>query len=128
VALRSILLLDQTVSSVTTISQAKDFNGVTPKRITLLLALTKTSNPGNLTLTVEVSGDKGVNLVTYDKLLTDAGVDAPVSSVVYSATADDVVSLSPEDVLDYIKVSLAAASGTDASNTWGVKCWLVFSY
>jgi hypothetical protein len=78
-------------------------------------------------LSVELSPDDGQTLIDYDKLLTEAGTDAPVASVTYTATGDDVVSISPEDVLDYIRV-LMTASGTDAGKTFAVDVWLVFTF
>lgn len=80
-----------------------------------------------MVLTVELSPDDGQTLIDYDKLLTDAGNDAPAASVTYTITADDVVSLSPEDVLDFIRV-LVTATGTDATKTFAVDVWLVYSY
>lgn len=127
-AVRTKKLIDATINTVTTTAGSFDFNGVAPKRATLQIALTKTLAPGNLTLTVEVSPDKGVTLISYDKLIDQTGVDSPVSSVVYSATGDDVISLSMEDVMDYIKVSLASAAGTDATNFWTAEAWLVAEY
>jgi len=128
VAQRTILLLDTTLDdNPTSAAAAYDFNGISPKKITFLVQITKTSTPTSVALTVELSGDKGANLITYDKLLTDAGSDAPVSSVSYNATADDIVSLSPEDAIDYINVTLTG-TGTTAANTFACKVWMTYAY
>lgn len=104
-----------------------DFGGVTPKRVSLYLQLVESGSGATVTLTVELSPDSGATLITYDKLLTEAGTDAPVASVVYSATGDDVVSFSPEDVLDYINVTMTGGS-TTAANYYTVDLWVVFAY
>lgn len=114
-------------NSPTSVEAVFDFGGVTPKRITLYVAAVKTLSPTSLTLTGELSPDDGQNLITYDKFLTEAGNDAPVASVVYTATGDDVVSLSPEDVVDFLKVTIVGA-GTDATNYFDVDVWLVYAY
>ena len=104
-----------------------DFGGVTPRRVSLYVAVTESGSGATVTLTVELSPDDGANLISYDKLLTEAGTDGPVASVVYSATGDDVVSISPEDVMDYIKVTMTGGS-TTAANYYTVDLWLVYSY
>ncbi len=113
-----------------------DFNGVTPKRVTLYVIVSDVQ--GNTTesgvLTVEVSPDDGSTLVTYDKLITEAGVDAPVASVTYALNAarDDIVSISLEDVVDYLRVTVAAngSGGTalDSSNRADVDIWAAVEY
>jgi len=104
-----------------------DFQGVSPTRVSLYVQIVKTTTPTNVTLTVELSPDDGATLITYDKLLTQDGTDSPQPSEVYTATEDDVISISPEDVCDYIKVTMAS-TGEDASKTWAVDVWLVYSY
>jgi hypothetical protein len=104
-----------------------DFQGVTPRWVTLYVQVVESGSGATVTLTVEVSPDDGQTLIDYDKLLTDAGTDAPVSSVVYSATGDDIVSLSPEDVLDYIKVTMTGGS-TTAGNFYDVDVWMAYAY
>jgi hypothetical protein len=121
-------LIDVTLDDSPT-SQAGvfDFQGITPRRVSLYVQIVKSSTPTNVVLSVELSPDDGQTLISYDKLLTDAGTDAPAASVTYTATANDVVSLSPEDVLDYIRV-LMTATGTTSTKTFAVDVWLVFSY
>lgn len=121
-------IIDVTIDDSPTSQAATwDFEGVTPKRVSLYVAVVESGSGATVTLTVEVSPDKGATLITYDKLLTDAGTDAPASSVAYSATADDVISMSPEDVLDYIKVTMTGGS-TTSSNKYAVDVYLVWTY
>lgn len=90
-----------------------NFQGAPPKRACLYIV-----SAGAGTLTVEVSPDDGQTLVSYDKLITDAGVDAPAASVTLAA-ADDVVAISQEDVIDYIRVTVTGAAAA-------VDVWLVW--
>lgn len=121
-------LIDDTVDdSPTSVNASWDFNGVTPKRVTLYVSVVESGSGASLTLTVEVSPDDGQNLITYDKLITDAGVDGPVASVAYTQTADDIISISAEDVLDYIKVTVAGTS-TTGGNYYDVDVWLAYIY
>jgi hypothetical protein len=113
--------------SPTSQAASHDFEGVSPVRVSLYIQIVKASTPTNVVLSVELSPDNGQTLIDYDKLLTEAGTDAPVASVTYTATGDDVVSLSPEDVLDYINVTMTA-TGTDATKTFAVDIWLVYLY
>lgn len=92
-----------------------DFQGAPPKRVSLyvVLDLALGAPTDNLVLSVDFSPDDGQTLVDYDKLLTEAGTDAPAASVTYAgpiADTDDVVDISPETVLDYISVTLAAVN------------------
>lgn len=103
------------------------FQGVTPTRVSLYVQVVESGSGSTVTLTVELSPDAGATLISYDKLLTDAGTDGPVSSVVYSATGDDVVSLASEDVVNYIRVLMTGGS-TTAVNYYDVDIWLVYSY
>ena len=111
------------------ISATHDFQGVAPKRVTLYLQLveTQSANDASVLLTVEFSPDDGQTLITYDKLLTHDGTDAPQPSEQYSTTEDDVVSISPEDVMDYIRVTLTGTN-VDASDFYAVDVWLVYAY
>jgi len=128
-AVKKVAVIDQTLTAVETLSGMVNMVGITPKRVSIVLKLTKTLAPPNLTLKLYVSPDEGVTFVQYDKILTDAGTDAPVSSVVYSASADDMVSVSLEDVVDFLKVELACAAGTvDGTNYWVEKVWAVIEY
>ncbi|KKN83856.1 hypothetical protein LCGC14_0295090 [marine sediment metagenome] len=121
-------LIDVTLDDVPTSQAAThDFQGVTPRRVTLYLQIVKTNAPTNVILTVEFSPDDGQTLIDYDKLLTEAGTDGPVASVTYTVTGDDVVSMAPEDVLDYIKVTMTG-TGTTPSATFAVDVWLLYSY
>jgi hypothetical protein len=130
------LLSNQFDTTSESASGSHDFNGVTPTRITLYVVVDDVQ--GNTTesgvLTVEVSPDRGSTLVTYDKLITDAGTDGPVASVTYAlnAAADDIISLAKEDVVDHITVTVAAngSGGTplDSSNRADVNIWLVWTY
>lgn len=126
--IRKVHLIDVTLDDAPTSQTATyDFSGITPRWVSLYFQIVKTNSPTNVTLTVELSPDGGATLISYDKLLTDAGTDGPVSSVVYTATGDDVVSLSPEDVLDHITVTMTG-NGTTGSATFAVDVWLVFAY
>ena len=126
--IRHIHLLDVTIDDAPTSAAASyNFEGTTPRWVTLYVAVTESGSGATVTLTVELSPDNGANLISYDKLLTDAGTDAPVASVVYSATGDDIVSLSPEDVVDYINVTMTGGS-TTAGNFYSVDVWLSFAY
>jgi hypothetical protein len=106
------------------------FRGVVPKRITLYVRIVETQDNGNptTTLTVEFSPDGGATLITTDKLLTDAGTDGPVASVAYTATVDDIVSIPPEDVVEYMRVTMSGSSDMDAGDHHVVDVWLVFAF
>lgn len=106
------------------------FRGIVPKRITLYVQIVETQTNGapTTTLTVEFSPDGGTTLITTDKLLTEGGVDAPVASVAYTATVDDIVSIPPEDVVEYIQVTMAGSSDMDAGDHHVVDVWLVFAF
>lgn len=121
-------IIDVTIDDAPT-SQAANFSfqGVTPRRVTLYVQVVESGAGATVTLTVELSPDDGQTLLTYDKLITDAGVDGPVSSVVYSQTGDDIVSLSAEDVLDYIRVTMTGGS-TTSNNFYAVDVWLAWTY
>ncbi len=126
--IRHIHLLDVTIDDApTSAAAAYNLEGIVPRWMTLLVTVTESGSGATVTLTVEVSPDNGANLISYDKLLTDAGTDGPVASVVYSATGDDIVSLSPEDVVDYINVTMTGGS-TTAGNFYSVDVWLSFAY
>lgn len=123
-------LIDVTLDDAPTSQAAThDFQGVTPRWVTLYVQVVETDGGAgpSVTLTVEVSPDDGQTLISYDKLLTDAGTDAPASSVAYTGTADDIVSLSPEDVLDFIRITMTGTL-TDATNFYVCDVWLVYSY
>ena len=121
-------LLDVTIDDApTSAAAAYNLAGIVPRWMTLLVTVTESGSGSTVTLTVEVSPDSGKTLITYDKLLTDAGTDGPVASIVYSATGDDVVSLSPEDVVDYINVTMTGGNTTGA-NYYAVDVWLSFAY
>lgn len=126
-------LINTAINSSASVTGTLDLEGVTPKRITLLVQLVETGSPTHtsLDLTVEVSADVGVNLITYDKLITEAGVDAPVSSKSYAQGSDhdDVISLSVEDVVEYIKVTIAVTgSAPDSGNYITAKVWVLVEY
>ena len=106
------------------------FLGVVPKRITLYVQIVEVQDNGNptTTLTVEFSPDGGTTLITTDKLLTDGGTDAPVASVAYTASGDDIVSIPEQDVVEYIKVTMSGSSDMDAGDHHVVDVWLVFAY
>ncbi len=103
------------------------FLGVVPKRITFYIRIVETGT-AVATLTVEFSPDGGTTLISTDKLLTDGGSDAPVASVAYSATANDIVSIPGEDVVEYIKVTMTGSSGMNSSNHMVVDVWMVYAY
>ncbi len=106
------------------------FRGVVPKRISLYVRIVETQDNGSptTTLTVEFSPDGGSTLITTDRLLTDAGTDSPVASVAYTATVDDIVSIPPEDVVEYILVTMSGSADMDAGDHHVVDVWLVFAY
>ena len=104
-----------------------DFLGVTPKRITFLLAAVETLEPTDITITVEISPDRGLNLISYDKIITGAGIDAPASSIVLTATADDVFSLSMEDIITFVRVTVTG-NGTTSTKFWDVELWMSYEY
>ena len=108
-------------------SGSQDLQNITPKRLTFLIQIVMTGAPTNLTLSVDVSANQGLTLIDYDKLITEAGVDGPVSSVVYTATADDIISLSPEDVIDYVRLD-AVVTGTSAIKYFTLNAWLIVEY
>ncbi len=112
------------------ISANHDFNGVTPLRVTLYVSIVETQTNGNptTTISVEVSPDDGQTLIDYDKLITDLGVDAPVASIAYTASAEDIISLSLEDAMDYIRVTAAGSADMDAGDFHVVNIWLVTIY
>ena len=103
------------------------FLGVVPKRITFYIRIVETGT-AIATLTVEFSPDGGTTLITTDKLLTDGGSDAPVASVAYTATVNDIVSIPGEDVVEYIKVTMTGSSGMNSSNHMVVDVWMVYAY
>ena len=107
-----------------------DFGGITPTRVTLYVQIVETQDNGSptTTLTVELSPDDAQTYITYDKLLTDAGTDGPVASVAYTATVDDVVSFSPEDVADYIRVTVTGSADMDAGDYHVVDIWVAWAY
>ena len=93
---------------------------------TVYLGAVKTLLPGDLTLSLRVSGspaselnddEAGHAIITYDKLLTAAGTDAPASSATRSADGGLTASKSPEDVIRSVSLRLQAASG-DPGNFW----------
>jgi hypothetical protein len=121
-------LINETIDdSPTSVAATFDFQGVTPRRVSLYIQVVESGSGATVTLTVEVSPDDGQTLIDYDKLLTDAGTDGPVASVVYTQTGDDVVSFAPEDVLDYIRILMTGGS-TTAGNYYVVDVWLVYAY
>ena len=123
-------IIDATLDdSLGSIAANWDFGGVTPKRVSLYVQMVETASvdDATVTLTVEFSPDDGQTLISYDKLLTQDGTDAPQSSEVYTTTEDDVVSISPEDVLDYIRVTLTGTN-VDAADFYAVDVWLCYSY
>ncbi len=112
------------------LSANHDFNGVTPLRVTLYVSIVETQTDGNptTTLSIEVSPDDGQTLIDYDKLITDGGVDAPVASVAYTASAEDIISLAIEDAIDYIRITVAGSSDMDSGDFHVVNVWLVTIY
>ncbi len=127
---RIVPIIDTTLNDTqTSIAATHDFQGVTPKRVTFYVVMDETAsaNDATVTLTVELSPDDGATLVSYDKLLTQDGTDAPQASEVYTTDEDDVLSISPEDVVDYLKITLTGTN-VDASDFYAVKVWMVYTY
>lgn len=112
------------------LSANHNFRGITPLRISLYVRIveTQTGATPQTTLSVEVSPDGGQTLIGYDKLITDLGVDGPVASIVYTATVNDIVSLSREDAIDYIRVTVLGDSDHDSDDFHVVDVWLVAIY
>ena len=106
------------------------FLGVVPKRITFYVRIVETQTNGNptTTLTVQFSPDGGTTLITTDKLLTDGGSDAPVASVAYTATGNDIVSIPVEDVVEYIKVTVTGSADMDSGDHHVTDVWMVYAY
>lgn len=136
--IRSEHLIDNRYDSTAeSITANWDFGVATPKRVSLYIVLDLAAGAptDNLVLSVDLSPNDGQTLVDYDKLLTEAGNDAPAANVTYTgpiADTDDVVDISPETVLNYISVTLAAvnagAQRFDASNYVDADCWMVWEY
>jgi len=121
-------IINQTLDTASeSISANHDFNGVTPLRVTLYVSIVETQTDGNptTTISVEVSPDDGQTLIDYDKLITNDGVDAPVASIAYISSAEDIISLSLEDAIDYIRVTAAGSADMDAGDFHVVDVWLV---
>ena len=106
------------------------FLGVVPKRITFYVRIVETQDNGNptTTLTVQFSPDGGTTLITTDKLLTDGGSDAPVASVAYTASVNDIVSIPAEDVVEYIKVTMTGSADMDSGDHHVADVWMVYAY
>lgn len=128
--IRSQHIIDQRLDDSPQSTNASwDFGRTAPRKVSLYVVAVETLTAENLTITVELSPDEGTTLVTYDKLLTDAGTDAPAASVVYTGTADDVISISLEDVVRYIRVTAdATGANTTVTEFWEVDIWLVWEY
>jgi hypothetical protein len=127
----SVKLFDSQTIQVASASESAyiKFGDITPRKVSLYIEMVMTGSPTGFTLTVELSPDEGQTLITYDKLLTHDGVDAPQASEVYAASADDVISLSPEDAVRYLRVTMSD-SGGDASGSayFTFNIWAVYSY
>ena len=104
------------------------------EKLSLQAGLLETLSPGDLTLTVFVSpqaasvlneSETGEVIITYDKLLNETGHDSPVASHVFTAAAQKLLSLSPEDSIRSIKVRVNSAATTNATNFWTLTVWLV---
>ncbi len=130
-SVQKIHIIDVTLDSNAEVASAvHDFNGVTPLKVSLYVRIVETQDNGSPTtkLTVELSPDDGQTFISYDKLITDAGVDGPVADIDYTATVDDIVSLSMEDAVDYIKVTVTGSADMDAGDFHVVDVWLVVIY
>ncbi len=128
-AVRTFHIIDTTLDTANeAVSGTFDFQGVTPTRVSLYVQSVESGSGATWTLTVEFSPDKGQTLIAYDKLLTHDGTDAPQASEVYTSTEDDVISISPEDVLDYIKVTATDSGSGTGSNKHAVDVWLVWTF
>lgn len=127
-AIRKRKIIDTTLNDVTTaITAALDLNGITPRKITLLVQIVKSGAPTNVILTTKTSPDSGLNLIAYDKLESEAGTDGPAASVTYTTTGDDTISFAAEDVVDYFSVTLTGTD-TGASATFACKVWALVEY
>lgn len=125
-------LIDATLDSANeAVSANFDFgSNAPPTRVTFYVQIVETQSAQNptTTLTLEVSPDDGSTLISYDKLITEAGVDGPVSSVAYTATGDDIVSMSLEDVVRYLKLTMTGSADMSGTEKHVVDVWMVWSY
>lgn len=137
--IRAFHLIDGNVfdAAAESVVSTQDLGGLTVKRASLYVVLSGLvgAPTDDLNLSVDFSPDDGQTLVDYDKLQTDAGTDAPASSVVYAGpqvARDDVVDISPETVFDYIAVTLAASNAGaqrfTTSHSIIADVWLVIEY
>ena len=113
------IVLDDAPTSVT--SDSFRIGGM--DKVSFGISVTKTSTPTNVIFTVEVSPDGGTTWLSYDKLLDGSGTDAPVASITYTDTAEDVCSMSPEDVFDLARV-IFTGTGTTSSLKFTCNCWV----
>ena len=103
------------------------------EKFTVMCNAVKSGSPGNLTVTLEVSQDSvaqlnatnlpsGTTVVSgdYDKIITDAGVDAPAVSAVFSADGHKTFSKSPEDSIRSVRLGYVSAATTNGTNYWTV--------
>jgi hypothetical protein len=102
---------------------------------TVFIETTETNTAGTLTITLQVSMDavadlnksptppvgKTLSSGVYDKLITDAGVDAPVGSITFTATGFDVFSISSEDSIRSVRLGYISGATTDSTDYWTVQ-------
>ena len=121
--------------SLESIAGTHDFQGAAPHRVSLYVSYNDlTGAPTEqIRISVDLSPDDGQTLIDYDKLLTEAGTDAPVANVNTGASpqnATDVIDISPETVMDYIRVlaeaHTAGATPFAAAQRIDLDCWLVW--
>jgi len=113
------IVLDDAPTSVT--SDAFQISNL--KRVSFGISVTKTASPTNVIFTLEVSPDGGTTWLSYDKLLDGSGTDAPVGSITYTDTAEDVVAMSPEDLFQLARV-IFTGTGTTSDNKFTCNCWV----
>lgn len=127
-ALRIEQIINVTLDDApTAITGTHNFAGRTPRRVSLYTDVVKTNAPTSVTFTVSLSPDEGSTLVVYEKLIDLSGVDSPVANWALTSTGSEVVSLSMEDVVNYISVT-ATGSGTTSGATFAVKLWIVYEF
>lgn len=90
-------------------------------RIGLFITATKTTTPGNLTLSLEGTLDDSTAVTLTFQDSGGAGV-----SEAYSADAEDHIWLPPgSPAPSKIRASMTSAATTDSSKYWTIEIWLV---
>jgi hypothetical protein len=102
-------------------------------RFSILFTAAKTSTPGDVTFVVEASPDSAAALNSGllsapTALITPVSVLAALTAVtskVFSANGNAVLSKIGTDAFRSIRLKYSAAATTDATKTWALSAWLV---